>query len=314
MEAKADKKRKVVILSVVLAALLALGATFAYLSATTDQKENAFTFAENIKGKIDEPNWVPEEGENLIPGYEVRKDPMITNVSENGVDEFVAIRTSFTDGAGVLLSDNPNDDNWVGRLLRLIDIDWNEGDWALANNTYEGKAEQVWVYKHKLAPGEASIPLFNSVTIKPAFTEAELEANPGLDWDTEYAWLASIVMDHTDACYEYGTCDCDTTYRHHVNCVVYGADGAENTEAGKLLPGVGTCDCMPVTIHETGCPANIAKLTGTCAHTGDGIDGFQIIVRGAVVQAGVEGMDAWNDEATLKALTDLFGANPYVKP
>jgi hypothetical protein len=304
------KKRLVVGLAVALVALIALGATLAYLSAMTDQKENAFSFAENIKGRLDEPNWDPKEGENLIPGYEVKKDPMITNVSNNGVDEYAAIRLNFTDGLGNTLSDDEASDEWVGRLLRLLDITWNTDDWEIADADMEGKAEQVWVYKEILAPGEASTPLFNSVTVRPSFTDAELAADPTLDWETEYAWLSSIAMDHTDSCYEYGDCECDPTYRHHVNCAIYDEAGAENVAEGGTL-GALVCDCIPVEIHEAGCPANIATLSGKCSHTGEGIDGFQIIVRGAVVQAGVDGMDSWDAPATTAALLALFEANPY---
>ncbi|MCL1797181.1 MAG: hypothetical protein FWG24_02495 [Eggerthellaceae bacterium] len=311
MQDKTKKKRLVITLSVVLVALVALGATLAYLSAMTDQKENAFSFAENIKGKIDEPNWKPEEAENLTPGKEVAKDPMITNVSDNGVDEYAAIRLNFTDGHGALLSDDPGDANYVGRLLRLLDISWNTADWELADVAMDGKVEQVWVYKEMLAAGEVSTPLFNSVTIKPAFTTADLAADPTLDWETEYAWLASIAMDHTDSCYVYGACECDPTYRHHVNCAIYGEDGAELIAEGGTLDDV-KCDCVPVEIHASGCPANIASLKPNCGHTGEGIDGFQIIVRGAVVQAGVDGMTAYNAPATIEALLALFEANKYV--
>ncbi|MDR2714253.1 MAG: hypothetical protein LBB42_01820 [Coriobacteriales bacterium] len=313
METKVSKKKKVVVLSVVLALLIAAGATLAYLSAMTEQKENAFSFAENIKGRLDEPNWDPREAENLIPGYEVPKDPIITNVSNNGVDEFVAIRVNFTDGHGEPLVDEATSDRWVGRLLRLIDIDWNTDDWQLVDTDMDGKVEQIWVYKDQLAPSEVSTPLFNSVTVKPAFTAEEMTADPTLDWEAEYAWLASIVMTHTDDCYVYGACDCDVTYRHHTKCAIYGETGAENIATGGSLAGV-DCDCTAVEIHESGCPAVVATLSGTCGHTGDGIDGFQIILRGAVVQAGVDGMDAWDDQATFDALVALFEANPYVAP
>jgi predicted ribosomally synthesized peptide with SipW-like signal peptide len=318
-------------LSAVLVVLLALGATLAYLSAITDQKENAFSFAENIKGILEEPNWDPKNGEDLIPGAEIPKDPFIRNVSNNGVDEWAAIRLNFTDGHGDPLSDDPDDPDgrWVVRLLRLLDIDWNTADWELidASNTelpdsdMADAMEQVWAYKDSIAPGEATTPLFTTVTIKPAFTAEDFEKyGDDLDWDTEFAWLASMVMDHTDSCYELGTCDCNPTWRHHPKCAIFDMTGAENVAQGMPLNDV-ACDCVPVANHRLAdpdadpavlpCPGAIAMLTGDCGHTGEGIDGFQIIVRGAVVQAYVDGMDAWNSDSTLTALVALFAANPY---
>ena len=324
MQTNTRKKRITVILAIAVAAVMTIGGTLAYLATLTGQAENTFTFAENVKARLDEPNWNPKDGENLIPGAEIRKDPMITNVSNNGVNEYAALRINFTDGSGDLLSDTSGDTNYVGRLLALLDIDWNTTDWALADSGMAGKAEQVWVYKHELAPGEVTNPLFSSVTIKSSvsgMTDAE--------WGEEFAWLASICMTHTDDCYKYGTHDagkCTVTYKHHKSCAVYGKTGAENTaKGGTLTIGLDDfiCDCSPVEVHDAECPKSIGTIDcAEATHVGEGIDGFQIIVKGAVVQAGVDGMGKPFDttdaaaiaasDATIASLLALFTANPYV--
>jgi len=324
MQTNSRKKKITVILAVSLAAILAIGGTLAYLATLTGQKENAFTFAENVKARLDEPNWDPDSGKELIPGAEIRKDPMITNVSNNDVSEYVAVRINFTDGSGNLLSDDSGDDNYVGRLLAMLDIDWNTADWGLADSTMEDCAEQVWVYKHELAPNEVTNPLFSTVTIKSSVSGMTDE-----EWSEEFAWLASICMDHTDDCYTYGAHDgdvCDITYKHHKSCAVYGKAGAENIAKGGTLTISGDdfdCDCTPVDVHDAKCPAAIGTLDcSEPTHIGEGIDGFQIVVKGAVVQAGVDGMGLPFDttdaaaiaasDATIANLLALFSSNSYV--
>ncbi len=308
MKIKSMKKRTLTILSIALVAVLAIGGTLAYLAATTEQYENAFTFAENVKAKLDEPNWDPEEGQDLVPGYEMDKDPMITNMSDNGVDEFVAIRVNFSDILGVKLSDAD-----TARLLELIAIDWNTTDWTLADEEMEGQAEQIWVYNSAITPGEVTNPLFNTVTI---LTKDEYVAAGGTaaNWETEYSWMTGIVMDHTDACYEYpNACDCDVTYKHHVNCALSVANDPEaaTTAEGGTTDEGNTCTCHPAEVHEPDCASLEGVLIDEDCHTvANAINGFQAVVKGAVVQSVATEIDTVA-EATDK-LVELFTANPYV--
>ncbi|MCL1799522.1 MAG: hypothetical protein FWG23_07280 [Eggerthellaceae bacterium] len=320
------KRKRVVILSIVLVALVALGATLAYLSAITNERTNVFSFAPNITGSLEEPSWDPEKGQDLTPGREVPKDPYIVNTSEADVDEYVAIRVIFTDGVGNPLSDDPTDPDWAGRLLRLIDIDWNYDDWELleASATDEtDSVELVWVFKGipqppsdpvkdngVVAQGEQTSPLFTRVIIRENFTADELAATSGLNWDTEYAWLAGFSSQHTADCYEPGDCTCTPTYNHHSSCAIAGDPDAATTPQGGSIGSL-TCDCTPAEVHQSGCKANILSLIEDCGHDPEGINGFQIILRGAVVQAGVDGMDTWDAPATGEALLALFEANPY---
>ena len=182
MNITSKKKRNLIIaLSLLLVATIAIGATVAYLSARTDTKKNVFTFSPNIKAELDEPTWDPEKAEDLVPGNIVPKDPQITNTSENGISEYVAMKLVFTDGSDAQLSDVSTDNNYVGKLLSLIDINWNTTDWQLANGAMAGKSEQIWVYKSELAPGATTNPIFTTVTIKDTVTPAEL------------SWLADVL-------------------------------------------------------------------------------------------------------------------------
>jgi hypothetical protein len=99
-------------------------------------------------------------------------------------------------------------------------------------------------------------------------------------------------------------CTCTPTLRHHVNCAT------NNTTPGD-------CDCVPVNVHSAACKADIGVLNCTDpSHVSNGLDdGFNIVVRAAVVQKGVDGMDAYGDAATKSALNSLFAPpNHYVAP
>jgi hypothetical protein len=185
---KKDKKRFAV-LSLLLALVVAAGLTAAYLFTKTEPLTNEFTFAENIDAKLTEPGWTDgdpdsddpndwpgwKQAQNLVPGKVVPKDPQITNTSENGVSEWVAIRLVFTDGDSVPLSGTDDAaDRYIGKLLSLIEIDWNTADWQLADPAMADKVTQVWAYKYELVPDETTPPLFNTVTIKDSVTPAEL--------------------------------------------------------------------------------------------------------------------------------------------
>ena len=319
MQIKSMKKRTLVVLAIALAAVIAVGGTLAYLATKTEIKNNVFTFADNIKGKLDEPNWNPNDAKNLTPGYEVKKDPMFTNTSDNGVDEYAAIQLTFTNGAGVKLSAAD-----TVKLLNCLNITWNP-NWELMDGTLTTAAgvvtaatpQQTYVYKNVLTPGQVSDPVFSSVTIKSDISDAD------------YAWLAGIITNHIDTCYTYSppaTYD-HIVYKHHSECALEKAVAAgvltqaqvDAAAKGAVLVGTDgknyTCDCTPATEYADAA-GNLIPMTATLivpdpnGHTvpAGAISGFQINVQGAAVQAGVDGMTAYNAAATtanLKALLPI---------
>ena len=296
---KSNKGKITALLSVLLVAAVAIGGTLAYLSTTTETKKNVFTFAENIRAELPEPNWDPENGKNLKPGSEVKKDPMIKNTSANGLDEFVAIKLTFSNGAGTTQLNATE----TARLLACLDIAWNVGagatQWTRTTGTATA-AEQVFVYNSVLPVGMNSAPVFHSVKVKENIADAEL------------TWLAGVILNHTDACWEFNSAHttqyCTLSYKHHVNCA---------TPNSTTAKGVGGCTCTPAENHVTNaagiaagkvCPSLEGTLKASCTHTvpAGSIAGFQINVSGSAVQAGVDGMTAPNTPATVTALTGLF--------
>lgn len=285
------KQKKILtsVLSIVLVAVLAIGGTLAYLFTKTDKKTNVFTFADNIKATLDEPNWDPKTAENLVPGKEIAKDPQITNTSKNAVNEYAAIKLTFTRGDGTALTDDE-----TATLMGLITID-KSANWTLADGTATS-GKQIYVYNDILNPNVTSDPIFYSIKINDGVTPEQLK------------WLAGD-FGHDDTCYEFGAHDdsvCTITYKHHEKCAIYGLPGAENTAKGGTVDGK-VCDCNPSVVHSPACPSLIATLkvdaagNPLCGHTVllSGIGNFNIEVDGAVVQA-----DAFADVAA--ATPDLI--------
>ena len=274
MSMTTKKKRTLTIaLSAILVAAIAVGATLAYLATKTGEETNVFTFAKNIRAKLDEPNWDPEDAKNLTPGCEINKDPMITNMSDNGLDIYTALQLTFMTGEDYAGGERSLDNEEAKKLLGLLEISWNE-NWTLIDGEATD-AVQIYRYNSALVPGEVSDPIFSTVKIKEDISKADME------------WLAGIVMTHTDECYDFDDCDCEVTHKHHIKCKSNEEDKAE-----------GDCDCTPATVHEAECKSitDATLKDSDCHHTvEDTISGFQIKVQGSAVQAGVEDMDVFDD-------------------
>lgn len=295
MTEKKKKKGLIAALSVTLVAVIAAGTTLAYLFNKTDPVSNVFTFSDNISAELEEPNWKPEEGLDLIPGSMMEKDPQITNTSKNAVNEYAAIMMTFQNGAGQTLTQDQ-----MTKLMTLITIDWGDnGYWTEIQGTDKTAPVQIWRYNTAVKPLETTNPLFYSVTINENVTPEDLE------------WLGGIYG-HTEDCYVRGECTCETvTYVHHVRCAIAGEVGAENVGPGGELNGK-TCDCKPTPQHAEGCPYLIGRIPeGAQCHTELQVDengvlslgNFQIVVQGAVVQADAFEGTTEADAALIELLT-----------
>ena len=321
----AKRKGLIAFLSIMLVLVISAGLTFAYLTGSAGEAENVFKFSDNIRGQINEPNWDPEAGKNMKPGMEIRKDPMITNTSDNGVSEYAAIMVTFKPGddasydSGDVLTDED-----TAKLLGLIDIDWNDDEWTLIGaygddntwtavsggneTTVKAMNNQVWVYNTAIVPGEITTPLYNSITI-----HSEMD-------DVDMTWLSGVALDHDPSCWEFNEeCDCTPTYKHHAGCAlskavdsgVLEADAIAAVEQGGSLRGTDSqdyvCDCTPVEQHESDCASLVGTLKGDCGHTVEGsICGFKITNSGAILQA--DQFVSATDSATVNAFAELFKA------
>ena len=311
----AKRKGLITFLSIALVAVIAAGATFAYLTGDAGEAENVFTFSNNIRGKLEEPNWDEKQAGSVTLGMELRKDPMITNTSDNGVSEYAAIMVTFKPGndaqydSGDVLTDED-----TAKLLGLIDIDWNDDVWTLIGaygddntwvavdssqsniDTVKAMNNQVWAYNTAIVPGEVTTPLYNSITI-----HSEIE-------DADINWLSGVALNHEPGCWEFnGECDCTPTYKHHVNCAVYGDSNAASVKQGGESAESHTCNCKTAVQHEPDCASLVGTLKGGCGHTVDGsICGFKIVNSGAILQA--DQFTSATDAETVTAFAELFKA------
>ena len=74
-------KKKLILLIIAILTIIGLGSLFAYLT-DTDQKTNVFTIG-SIKIELTETNWNPSNGENILPGQPINKNPKINNIGNN---------------------------------------------------------------------------------------------------------------------------------------------------------------------------------------------------------------------------------------
>lgn len=170
-----------VMLSLAIVAILLVGGSLAYLSTTTQEETNVFTFQTDITATLTEPNWDPENAENLTPGTVVPKDPLMTNTSK--IDEYQAVKLTFTKGNGTTLTAAE-----MTRLMTLITIKNGTGasaaagmnsGWTLCTSSTAGAPVQCWYYNTKvLAPvapatGVSTAPIFDSVTINSTISNAD---------------------------------------------------------------------------------------------------------------------------------------------
>lgn len=139
-----------------LTACVMVGATLAYLTAQTEEVTNTFTIG-NVNIKLEEPNWKPENAENLEPGAEVAKDPTVTNTGKN--DAYIAVTVdgmeemALAGFSAVVNNGVEGKGNWVKvDEAGNVDMDW---DGAIVDGIY--------AYDSVVAKEDATAALFQKV-------------------------------------------------------------------------------------------------------------------------------------------------------
>lgn len=167
-------KKRNSLIALALVAVLAIGGTLAYLTATTADKTNTFTMGKGISGTTEEPKWEETgktDAEKFVPGKVIAKDPRIVNTSDvNAGAVYVAATIKYqVKGA--------NNTDWVdgdfADLDRFINIKhgtplvdgFNTTNWTMANDN------TIAYYKTTLAPNEAknaaTATIFDAIEIDP---------------------------------------------------------------------------------------------------------------------------------------------------
>lgn len=163
-----NKRIITTIAAIALVAVIGVGATFAYLTSTSDTKTNTFTVGK-VDISIDETAYVEEgkedfgdvtpkedgyEFNNLLPGFSGTKEPTIT-VSANSTDSYVFATITGIDALEA-----------KGIKFDAINADWTKVDGSAAN-----LKDGVYVYKDVVATSAADVELsalFSKVSIDSA--------------------------------------------------------------------------------------------------------------------------------------------------
>ena len=147
----------------------------AFLTSTSNTKQNTFTLGPNISIRLAEPGFDGvdysggiitdpttlslgiHQAENFVPGRVIPKDPSVKNTSsQNSV--WIAVKLHYTVG-------DPDPatpaDTWAS-LSEFANINFDTADWEMKT----GSDYTVFYYKTSVLPSGVTANLFNNVTIK----------------------------------------------------------------------------------------------------------------------------------------------------
>ncbi len=143
------KIKKLLILLLVTITIVGVGSLLAFLT-DTDTETNVFTV-----GKVDiellEPNWNELNGEDILPGQPISKDPKIKNIGNNPAYVYMKVVNpivNLTNGEGPLFSYTVNN-GWT----------------QLSEVEQCGYKAITYYYNTSINPNASTTTLFDSVTI-----------------------------------------------------------------------------------------------------------------------------------------------------
>ena len=83
------KSKKFIKIILIVIAFIITGAIVAYLT-DSDTATNVFTMG-SVKITLTEPNWNPSNGQNILPGQPISKDPKINNIGNNPAYVYIKV-------------------------------------------------------------------------------------------------------------------------------------------------------------------------------------------------------------------------------
>ena len=185
------KKRFVaILLCVTLVALAAIGATFAYLT-DTKSVNNTFTMG-NVKITLDETNVNDPTGDrvtsnayHVYPGAVVKKDPIVHNVGENAayiratvnVSNWMNLCAAYYPDFGIHFP-SAGYENSLQLLVGQLGEGWSVVGVTIGDTFTDGAygAKFILKYDGKLAAGENTTAMFQSVTIPAGIDNANTDS------------------------------------------------------------------------------------------------------------------------------------------
>ena len=157
------KNKKLIVLVALFLAVFAIGGTLAYLTDTTEETKNVFTF-----GKVEielEEEWVASDATDLIPGSEVTKKPKVT-VKSGSKDAFIFMEVTLPDQV------NSKD---------VFDALTISSDWALVSGNVYAYVGSDTSTMQAVAAGSSTSNIFESVKVNSNLKGADINALNALD-------------------------------------------------------------------------------------------------------------------------------------
>lgn len=162
------KKKKLIkgLVAVALIAIIGIGATFAYLTMTTNTATNNFAgTTKNINGNLTEDKWNQTKANSYQPGDVLAKNPVVTlGDSENAYVamsiDYYGNGATYDSKSGAVEGKKISQDAF--KQFASID-DLNSKDYKLIAKSTDGS--ELYMYNAELAAKQATNPLFNSITV-----------------------------------------------------------------------------------------------------------------------------------------------------
>lgn len=236
---------KKTILGLSLAAVLGLGGTFAYLTATTGEKVNNFTSDNNITGRTDEV-FEEQKASNYQPGDLIKKAPTVS-IDQGSESAWVGLKVEYIDSKGNAL---PYDK--FSKLASVEDFNVGEGATQWTKSTNDHGNTEFYIYNTALTGGTSATALFTQTKVNAGITTLSSEKTK-----TVYTYDAAGKLVATE---KSNVGEKTTVYDHDGN--VLGEFKEYNADTGAL-----TTKLPSFTIKITGYAVQSKNVDKTAALT-----------------------------------------------
>ena len=182
------KKRDLFIgMGLLLSTVHLTGATAAYLSKSTGEKNNVFTVG-SVSAQITETLWDKEKALQVYPGQALQKNPAVENTGENNAYVFLEVTIPKRN---ISVLDSSTGKKTTKENRELFTFQANSDMWTLLKqNESSASKNYIYGYKSVLEPGEVTAPLFQEL-VAAAYVEGELDAEE----DFEVPVTASVIQE-----------------------------------------------------------------------------------------------------------------------
>lgn len=164
--------------TLLLLAAFAAATSFTGISAymtSADGKANTFVVGE-VKAKLEEPSWAAADPDNIVPGQELDKDPIVKNTGSSDLYTFLRVsvpkREIYTYDPDP--AQNPEDPGQRARnplaVTELFTLPPPNAGWTLLDTDRSAPDHTDCIFAYgsstamtRLAPGTQTVPVFDHV-------------------------------------------------------------------------------------------------------------------------------------------------------